>query len=356
MASAARQILINNPVVGHAPIRIVTKENLARERKEWGFKPGFDIKEKLRIVQSTKGGTVVEFIGTDDFASAWYERQRYEVDAGKDEEPILYRSIYREVKNSALPRNVTIHALGPGAVVFEEVKEGGEVQFVTIGESQRSVPILHYSAGLEYNKDLIMYNELWNVSIIERQAGIAYNALRNHLHLYPILSAAYTPSNQTPASAVGNSLPEKYLRTIEDAITASIQDTTNPRRGPYVLLVSTSDLFLLERALTRVSQEGFTLQSSAISRIREVIAYDGWTGWRGMKSTTYPGVASGKAYLIDISGRDRYFGSFIKQDLERTAGESDMSRFILEQVIWDAYLGVYASPLSAVEEITWPSS
>lgn len=352
---AARQIQIASPLAGQAPIRLIAKENLRKEKKEWGFQDGFNIRDVLRVVESNKAGTVVEFIGTDDFAAAWYERQQYEVDAGRDEEPLLYRSIYREVVNSALPRNVTIHAMGPGAVIFEEVKEGGEVQFVTIGESQRAVPILHWATGLEYNKDLVIYNELWNISIVERQAGIAYNALRNHLHLYPIISANYTAANQTSASAAGDSVVENYLRTIEDAITNSVQDVTNPRRGPYILLVSTSDLFMLERALTRVSQQGFTLQSSAISRIREVIAYDGWTGSRGMKTVTYPGVSAGTAYLIDTAGRDKYFGSFVKQDLQRSAGEADMSRFILEQVIWDAYLGVYASPISAVEEITWPT-
>jgi len=336
-------------------LKIFAKESLAKETPKWGFKDGFDIRDELQVVEQTKQGTVVEFIGTGDFASAWVERQRFEVDAGRDEEPILYTPLYNVVEDSSLPRNVTVYRLGPGAVVFEEVMEGGEVKFVTVGESSFSVPIRHYATGLEYSKDLVIYNELWGIPIVERQAGIAWNAILNNIHLSPIIDATYAAANQTAASAAGATLVENYLRTIEDAITNSIADTTNPRRGPYTLLVSTSDLFLIERALRRVPQQGFDLQSSALSRIRNIIAYDGWTGSRGNFTTTYSGVTAGTAYLVDQAFRDRNFGSFVKQGLQRGGGNPDVSRFILEQVIWDAYLGVHADVIPATEEITWPT-
>lgn len=335
---------------------ILSRETLQVEKPKWRFKPGFDIRNELAIAETTKQGTVVEFIGTGDFASQFVERQRYEVDAGRDLEPLLYTPLYNVVEDSSLPRNVTVYRLGPGAVVFEEVTEGGEVKFTTVGESTYSVPIRHWATGLEYSKDIVIYNELWGIPIVERQAGTAWNALLNNLHFSPILSYAYAAANQTAASAVGSSLVEKYLRTIEDAITNSVADTTNPRRGPYALLCSTSNLFMIERALQRVPQEGFTLQSSAIGRIQNVIAYDGWTGSRGALSTSYSGVTAGTAYLIDTGLRDRNFGSYVKQGLQRSGGNPDVSRFILEQVIWDSYLGVHADPIAAVEEITWPTS
>lgn len=339
-----------------AALRVLTKESLKIEKPKWKFKQDFILKDHLKVVEQTKQGTVVEFIGTGNFNAAWYARQSYEVDAGKDEEPVLYRPIYNVVEDASLPRNVTVYKIGPGAVIFEEVKEGGEVKFVTVGESSYSVPLYHYATGLEYSKDLVMYNELWSIPIVERAAGIAWNALLNHLHLYPIIAASYTSANQTAANTSGDSIPENFIRTLEDAITAGIQDETNPRRGPYILLVSTGDLFTLERAFTRVPQQGITLQSSALSRVSTIIAYDGWNGTRGAKTVSYTGVTKGTAYLIDTSYRDRYFGSFIKQNLQRGSGNPDVSRFILEQVIWDAYLGVYASPLNAVEEITWPTT
>ena len=74
--------------------------------------------------------------------------------------------------------------------------------------------------------------------------------------------------------------------TLEDAIEAGIADGTNPRRGPYVLLISTANRFMMEKALQVVPQQGFSIQSSAQSMIRAVIAYDGWTGTRGALTTT----------------------------------------------------------------------
>ena len=97
-----------------------------------------------------------------------------------------------------------------------------------------------------------------------------------------------------------------------------------------------------------------TKQSSAIDAITQVIAYDGWTGTRGRKVTTYAGVSSGTAYLIDQSHKSLDFNSFVKQGLDSAIGNSDVSRFIMDQIVWDTYLGVYANPTASVEVITLP--
>lgn len=322
------------------------------------FKPGFDITQHIRIVNSGKQ-VAAEFTSTGGFAAAWWERQRYEVDAGRDLVPVLYDAIYNVITDSTLPRMVSINSLGPAGVVFELTPEGGEVKFASIGSGSKAVEIQHYSVGLEYTEDVFIYNELFRLPNFERRFGEAHNALLNHIHLYPILSYAYAAANQTDGTALtygaNENLPERYLRTFEAAMANAVQDTTNPRRGPYALMVSTANLFTAERALTRVAQQGITAQSSALGRISTVIAYDGWTGTRGNKQTSYSGVTPGKAYLIDLSNRDMDYQSYFKHGLRRVVGESDMSRFILEQIIWDSRFGVYANPLASVEEITLPT-
>lgn len=340
--------------------KIITKENLAKTPdRQVSFKPGTKLSEHFRV---TEGGTsdnpqtIVEFIGTDDFKKAWYERQRFEIEAGREEEPQLWQPLYESVSSPDLPRNVPVEKLGPAGVIFDEIQEGGEVKFATVGQSAYSVPIKHYGVGVEYNKDLIIYNELWRLGIVERQAGIAFNALMNHLHLYPIISYSYAAANQTAANATSSvTRAELWLYTLEDAITNSLTDSTNPRRGPYDLLVSSSDLIPLEYALKRRMQDGLDVQSSVISKIQNIIAYDGWTGTRGKASTTYTGVSSGTGYLISKQYRGQDFQSFEKQALQENRGNPDVSRFILEQVVWDFYRGVYANPIASVEEITWPS-
>jgi len=336
--------------------KFITKELLAKQKPYASFKPGIKLAEQFRLSNDANGHTVAEFIGAGNFAAAWVTRQRYEVDAGRDEEPSLYAPLYSTVQDANLPKIVDVATLGPAGVVFEEIQEGGEVKFVTVGEGSKTVTIKHYAAGIEYTKDLIIYNQTWAMAPIERRFGQAHNALLNHIHLYPILAYSYAAANQTAADSTGSTLEEKYLRTIENGITNSVEDTTHPRRGPYDLLISTSNMFMVERALQRRLQDGIDVQSSAVNRIRNVIVYDGWTGTRGKKSTTYPGVTAGKGYLVSGQYRDQDFQSWVKQALQSQNGDGDLSRFIIEQVIYDTYFGAYANPVAAVEELTWPTS
>jgi hypothetical protein len=336
-------------------INILTKEALASAQPTAKSKAGFRLAEHLQFVEQSPGRTVVEFVGTGDFAAQWFERQRYEVDAGRDAEPILYAPIYNEISDPSLPRNVSIYKLGPAGVIFDEVTDGGEVKFITVGQSNFTVPIRHYAVGLEYSKDLVVYNELWNLPIIERQAGAAFNALKNHIHLSPFLTATYGAANQTAAASGGSTLAENTLRTVENAVTHAMTDTTNPRRGPYALLVSSANLFTMERALLRVPQEGLAIQSSAVGRVQQIIAYDGWSGTRGKKTVSYSGVTAGKAYLINLGFKEQDHQSYEKQPLQSTAADGDLSRFILENAVLDSYFGVYANPTASTEEITLPS-
>jgi hypothetical protein len=142
---------------------------------------------------------------------------------------------------------------------------------------------------------------------------------------------------------------------MEDAITAAQTDDTNPRMGPYVLLANPANRFQLERTFTAVPQTGTPVQSSVVGMINQMIFYRGWTGTRGHKSTSYAGVTAGTAFLIDISNKVSDFQSYFKQDLQSAQGNEDVSRFILEQVVYDAYFGVYANPGRAVQKITLPA-
>jgi hypothetical protein len=322
------------------------------------FPDGFDIRQHIRVVGEGKQSGA-EFVSTGDFAASFYQRQQYEVEAGRDEEPLIYPTLYSVVTDGSLPRSLTINTLGPAGVVFEEITEGGEVKFASVGEGEKVVTMKHYGVGLEYTEDLFIYNELWRLPNIERGFGVAHNALLNHIHMTPILSHTHKAANKTDGTALTTfkaaaAMPEKYLRAIESAISSASTDKTNPRRGPYILVVSSADVFTVERALNRVPQQGFDLQTSALNRVRAVVEYDGWTGTRGKKQVAYDGVTAGKGYLVDISSRMFDFQSFFKQPLRQQRGDGDLTRFIIEQVVWDTRFGVFADPDRAVHEITWP--
>lgn len=336
-------------------VRIITKELLHKQKKNAQFAPGVDLRDQVRL-RDENGHTVAEFIGSGNFASAFVTRQQYEVDAGRDEEPILYGSLYATVEDANLPEVININTLGPAGVIFEEVLEGGEAKFVTLGEGDYSVRIKQYAAGIEYSKKLFLFNQTWSFAPIERQFGVAHNALMNHIHLYPIISAAYAAANQTAANTGGDSIAENYLLTLEDAITNSMADTTNPRRGPYDLMISLSNMFMLERGLQRRVQDGIDVRSSAVNKLQNIIVYDGWSGTRGKKTVSYAGVTANKGYLISKQYQALDFQSYVKQGLQSQRGDGDLSRFIVEQVVYDSWFGMYANPLRAVEEITFPTT
>lgn len=344
-------------------VKLITKELNQRTRPSVAVSKDLKLSEHMRQVNSIadgKGGTypVWEFVGTTDFGTEWNNRQQYEIDAGRDEEPLLYESLYETSVNPNFEKNVTINMLGPGGVFFSAVTEGGEIKFAEIGASQKSIEIVDYAVGLQYSEQLVRYNMMWDVGIFERQAGIAHNALLNHIHLYPFISASYAAANQTAASAIGTTLAEKTLRTLEDAITSAKTDTTNPRRGQYDLLVSASNAFTVERALRGADVIGVDMQSSARSMIRNVIVYDGWSGTMNNLTVSYPGVTANKAYLIDVqpTNKMKYARSLVKFLLDRAEGNPDISRLLAAQIrLWSA-LGVYCSPLAISEEITLPTS
>ena len=324
------------------------------------FPEGFDIRTHVKEADSfgARQGVLGEFVGTGNFNAEWFERQRYEVYAGRDQEPELWRAIYVETQDSNLPQTIDVNRIGPGGVVFEEITEGGEVKFVSVESSNFTVRLVDYAAGLEYSKNLVKYNQLWDVNIVERQAGIAHNALQNHIHFAPVLNGTYSTSGgvgtrtETSASSVGDNLLEKYVSTIEDGVT---QAKARDIRGPFVLVVGSLNALKAQKSLLITIQDGNPAQSPVVNQISSVIEYDGWTGERNAKETTYAGVADNVGYLIGLSDRANDFRSYQNQGLEMMMGNPDVSRRIMAQTVWDLDRGVYCDT-TAVQKINFPTS
>lgn len=351
-------------------VKILTKEMMAIEQPIWEFASGIDLRGQMRPASSGKDGKgrdtlVWEIIQPETFGTTWTTRQMYEIQAGRDSEPLLYNPLFLTMTDENFPSAVQINSLGPGGVVFNQLLPGGETKFANIQSGTKTIPILDYTVGLEYSLRMVVYNEFWEVPIFERQAGVASNALLNHLHLFPFLNANYasSPANQTAASTVGVNLAEKTLRTLEDAVRQSATDMTttllgfpNTRRGPYAILCSTNNVFTIERALNSANVIGVDMNSSAKGRIGTIIAYDGWTGIMNGEVTTYPPVQPNIAYLIDINAATRmaYARDLVKFIMRKLVGNEDVSRLVASQeVLWNS-LGVYVNPLAMAQQITLP--
>jgi hypothetical protein len=270
--------------------------------------------------------------------------------------PVLYTSIYDVMTDSNFPKVMQIYTLKDVGVVMTEIKEGGEVNFASVGNGSHTITQVRYAAGISYTDELFLYNYTWQLGPIEREFGKAVNALHNHIHLSPILTASYSASNQTAASAVGSTLYEKTANTIDAAIATATEDNSNPRRGPYTLLCNLSNLTQIERSLGRVPQEGFNLRPSSMDQVTTIIAYNGWSNTMGKKATSYSGVTANKCYLIHTGHRELDFQSKVKIPLRRQEQMGDLKRFISREIVYDTHFGVYSAPTRAVEEITLPTS
>jgi hypothetical protein len=326
----------------------------------------FNPKHDIRTIDEG-GRTVAEFTGmhAGNFAADFFTRQQYEVQAGRDEEPLLFPQIYSVVEDMNLPETLEIFTMSDDdvGVIFDRIDEGGQVKFASVSGASKTVKQVQWAAGIEYSKRLFKFGSgFFQMPLIERAFGRAANARQNHAHLSPILEHTYIARQQTDGGAITKfradaSLVEKYHITIDEAIANSRLDATARRAGPYAILCAVGDLSTIRKALTNVDQRGFQLVSpEVIDSVRTIITYDGWIGSRGNESVSFAGVTAGKSYLINMSHREFDFQSFYSQPLMRESAGGDKTRFIVEQVVWDMWFGLYSAPSVAVEEITWPTA
>lgn len=275
---------------------------------------------------------------------------------GREQVPLLYPAIYgRTINDANLTENVDVGAImSRASVVFLQHLEGGEVRFGTRTLTARStVPLATYAAGFEWTEDMVEYDKTWELAQLNEAIGRGYNALLNHIHLYPIISYVYAAKNQTPADATaGTTFREKMRATLKAAlIHAGIDKATDTGigRSPNILLAHSSRRWDIEEALQRFVING--TEYPALAGIDTLVFYDGYSIKVGAKNYNYTGCATNKAYLIDNS---TYFVELVKHDLRTDAAPGDLSRLIQQQVVARARRGVFASPPNAVEEVTLP--
>jgi len=233
-----------------------------------------------------------------------------------------------------------------GNVVFLEHLEGQEVHFGSLSVEQGPIAtIQEYTAGFEYTKELIDFNEMFRIVLINQAIGQAYNALLNHIHLYPIFSYNnYKTKNVTTwKGETGDPLWLGIYKTLRQAII----DATLAKRPATVLLANPADRFDIELAL----RGGFTIEGTtypALSGIDTIIYYEGWQGTMNGKPYEYKGVPQGEAYLIRPK---QGFKELVKKDLTIETTSGDLTRLVEAQIIAYAYRGVFAALDENVQKV-----
>ncbi|ADQ06503.1 conserved hypothetical protein [Caldicellulosiruptor hydrothermalis 108] len=269
-----------------------------------------------------------------------------DVELGREQVQLLYQPIYEKIQDSNFPRVIDAKWALYGTVIFTEHLEGEEVKFGRLqAEQGPTARIVTYTAGFEYTKELKDFNEVFAIEILNRAIGEAYNALLNHIHLYPIISFSYPAAYKT---AYQGAAGDPAWLGVYKTITKGLSDAAKAKRPATVLLASSADQTNIEMALKGGHQVEGTVYP-AISGIQTVIYYDGWETTVGKKTYSYPGVTPGKAYLIRPK---RGFKELVKQDLRIEATSGDLSRLVESQIVAYAYRGVYAAVEENVQELT----
>lgn len=296
--------------------------------------------EELQFTQP-----IGEMLTSSDISEGFLKKAVVDVELGREDVPLLYKSIYRTKENKDYPKKFDpVHAQR-GRVVFLERMELEEVKFGDFdAETKGSVELKNFAAGFEYTNEMEIFNEMDVLEEMQRSMGQAYNALLNHLHLSPIINFAYTAANKTAADGDAN----KSI-ALKNTLRNAVQATILAKRPGTILLANELDRFKIEDAMQTEIIDSNTVHG--VSGISEVIFYNGWEETVGKKSYSYPGVPQGKAYLIRPK---KSLLEYIKQDMQIDVGNADVSRLVEAQIVGHAWRGIYAAIEENVQEITLP--
>lgn len=306
-------------------------------------------KVKMPMLKLKK--SIKEMIVTADGALDLIQKVRVDVEFGQAEVPLLYQPIYDMIPGPFPGRAVQLgENLLQANIIFLEKWEGGEVRF---GEMSRGVPkfvtLQTYAAAFEYTEDMVEWDSTFELEMLNRAMGRAYNYLLNHLHLSPIITFAYTTganSNTTVFdTTAGLDNQHLTLNTFRSAYKTAV--SAAPQRTPSVILASESDRFQIEDALLAPVRDS---QGNPLARVPvdTIIYYDGATITVGAKSYTYPGVTPGNAYFIMPKFKAK---EFVHHDLRVDATDDDLSRLIESEIVGRARRGLYIDITNSVQKV-----
>lgn len=287
--------------------------------------------------------TIKEMIGTDDGSSEFVEKVTYDLYSGREAVPLVYKPLYALRQDRNFPRTMTAKEFGPVQVVFLQKYEGGEVKFGTIGpETEKVVNIITYAAGIEYNEDIIEFNQTWRVSEIGEAFGESYNKLLNHIHMSPILTASFTTT--------GGGLAAQYAAQNEDTaqeiafdtdIATTLMNSLQVLPKGTRLVCNSFDVPRIEAALAGAmyADDSANLVKRTL-RPSDLLTYDGDDVEVGGKTYDYAGVTAGEAFLVTPQ---KQLKEYVKHDLRMDSDDGDLSRLVLTQVVGRSRRGVLAA-------------
>lgn len=311
---------------------IEAAEHVVQEMAELGHVPTIDL-----VGENGQPAVIAEMIGTDDGAREFIEKVTYDAYAGRENVELVFRTIYRTQTDANFPQTMTAKEFGPVQVIFLKKLEGGEVKFGSLGPgTEKVVSFETWAAGLEYDEDIIEYNQTWRVSDIGVAFGEAYQHLLNHLHLSPLVdetnyttTAGGLKAQRTKQEDPTNGAAQ--LIAFDTDIRKTFQNALQVLPRGSVVLYNSFDRFRIDAAIAGdLLNDGSLGPVAQAARNWQWVEYDGVTITVGKKTYTYDGVTAGKVRLVVPK---RNFVEYVKHDLRVDSGDGDLSRLIVTQLV-----------------------
>lgn len=318
-----------------------------------------EMRENGRVVgfEFDTDTVISEMIGTADGAKEFLEKITYDLSTGQQSVPLLYKSIYETRTDANFPMVMTEKSFGNVETVFLEKFEGGEIKFGSIGAGQEATVRMHtWASAMEYDEDIVEYNQTWRVSQIGESFGVSYNNLLNHLHLDPIVSGVYDTANAVTASTVTTTQLANAIKrqngTADTPGKAQVVkgELNDPKTWKAVaqilpkgsiLLHSTYDELTIRNTLaTDILVNGQVSPTSQKVSSYEFISYEGVSFKVGADEYNYPGIDIGEAYVVVPKAQ---YKELIKHDIRIDTGDGDLSRLIVAQIVARARRGLIAA-------------
>lgn len=300
-----------------------------------------------------------------DWTNLW-DAIRIDVSIRKAGLPTIRQNIYNITRNPNFTRTINPTEITPFGVVFEENNGHGQAipQGETTGGGFDSITMAIYAAGFTW--DLIA--ELFDLTItperIADAVSVGENALKDDLAISPILNFSYAGVQQTAAATLsGANRQELLYLTLEDALD-DLGDRDNPVTDralnvmDVVVLAHPFDARHIARVAAGLPSTNERVYS-AISEIRQVIAYDTEVIKQRAKTTTYAGVTKGTAYMIIPASaiEQGYMEIAIKRDLVvEIDSQPDVKTLTREQRAWWFAEAIWTEGIQYfIQEITLPT-
>lgn len=341
---------------------VIRKNNIAAKRQ---FKKGYSLPNapmgEMTFMQTGEGGKKLftqemiekisklpagEMMSLAD-VKAFVQQTVLDVTIAQAEHPTVYQEIYDEIVNSAFPETVKVRDLIGLQAAFGVVHDGESVAMASfkLGKFE-SVDMQTFAAGYSISKDWVDYNQFWKVDQANRALGIAHNAILDHIHLSPIISASYTGKAITNKVSTGSTNLENVWLTLRSGIQAALKRKSSHGYllRPTIALCNSATAMDVEAAVNGLLQKGTQLGSLGV--IQKVIAYDGWDGEVNGVVHNFAATKDNEVYLIQPK---QTFKALVKTDITQlsqrgnilTLSELDVAQFFRRAVVADVTNSVH---------------